>query len=92
MSHEQYSSERRVPTLPAEVLPNGKQLRVWCSHCGRYHLHGRPEPGDTLHRAAHCVYGNLDSPYRDGGYRLLEVGPVGTLEAPRRERAARAGR
>ncbi len=70
-----------IPVLPAEVLVNGTQVRVWCCSCNRFHIHGRPTPGsdDTRHRFAHCFTGNPQSPYVRTGYELREVGPVGKL-------------
>lgn len=41
-----------------------------------------PGSDQTAHRVAHCWID--DSPYRQTGYELFEVGPVGTLDTPRR--------
>ena len=53
-----------VPQLPAYPRTDGiPGLRVWCSWCRRWHVHG----AGYGHRAAHC---HTASPYRDSGYTL----------------------
>jgi hypothetical protein len=59
-----------IPTLPAWPSPDGKQWKVWCPHCRRYHFHGPP----AGHRVAHCT--RPDSPFRGTGYFIeLADGP-----------------
>jgi len=57
-----------IPTLHAYQHPNGVQVLVWCCHCSLYHWHGHP----AGHRAAHCA--DKASPYRLGGYNLIDAG------------------
>jgi hypothetical protein len=57
--------------LPAYPCDDGRQLRVWCDACNRWHYHGAAVAG---HRVAHCC---PDSPHRAAGYVLVptEVTP-----------------
>jgi len=61
--------EDGCPVLPAFVHDDG-QVNVWCIYCGAWHHHG----GGDGHRAAHCSH--PDSPYRETGYVLRQVGLV----------------
>jgi hypothetical protein len=67
-----------IPVLDA--YDDGKQYRVWCVYCKRWHYHGRQE-GD---RAAHCA---PDSPYTASGYVLRLAGYV--VDLPKRRKARR---
>ena len=64
---------RTTPELPA--YDTGRNLIVWCSHCCRWHAHGRGHHVGSEgngHRVAHCIKPN--SPYDRTGYILWYVG------------------
>jgi hypothetical protein len=48
--------------------PRSGNLRVWCSWCCHWHIHGAPSetPGDITHRTEHCFVPG--GPYRERGY------------------------
>jgi hypothetical protein len=52
------TDESQIPTLPAVLSADGRQLLVWCEYCERNHYHGA---GSYEHKVAHC--GNPESPY-----------------------------
>jgi hypothetical protein len=70
------------PLLVGDVSQSGKTIRVWCSHCARYHKHGwdseELENNDVEHRCAHC---GMDSPYGKSGY-YIGVRPDDGTEKP----------
>ena len=58
------------PLLVGYASPSGSSIRVWCSHCARYHKHGwSPDlaSDDVESRCCHC---DMDSPYSEGGYYI----------------------
>jgi hypothetical protein len=83
-----------LPILPAYQSRNGSQLYVWCEHENKWHYHGRcdgtcggrygyctcPFGSGDGHRAPHCTC--PQSPYRDRGYFIHEVGLL-TVEIER---------
>ena len=79
-----YIEDRTIPDLPAYHDPDGCQ-RIWCRHCACWHRHGVGEG----HRVAHCV--PAASPYKDGGYILVDAGPF-TEDVRRRHRIGRIPR
>lgn len=58
---------KNIPTLLGEKIRRN-QIKVWCEHCCKYHVHGFPEG----HRVAHCI--NPESPYNKTGY-FIKVEP-----------------
>ncbi len=49
----------------------GKDIRVWCEYCRKYHIHGYT--GETItHRVAHCH--NDKSPFYGEGYTIIITG------------------
>lgn len=68
-----------IPILDAYRTSGGRQLTVWCAHDRVWHTHGAVGPGvgdGNGHRVAHCA---TPTPYRDNGYILWEVDPIGDL-------------
>lgn len=62
-------SKQLVETLYGELTPSGRQIRVWCHHCNRVHIHGAGNDeaaGIATHRVCHCI--KLPSPYEIVGY------------------------
>ncbi|MEI6448539.1 MAG: hypothetical protein WCP98_01145 [Actinomycetes bacterium] len=64
----------KYPRLPAYLVNNGTQLRVWCCWCDQWHHHGAGAKDDPEYpllgsRAAHC---GTASPYRRTGYVLTD--------------------
>lgn len=67
----------RAPILDAYRVETTQcdLLKVWCRHCNKWHVHGvGDQPAIPSHRVAHCA--RDDSPYKQGGYYLREVGKL----------------
>jgi hypothetical protein len=69
-----YEDEYPVILVEAAPVPRGSgikepyQVRFWCEHCGKYHLHGwRDRTTHPGHRNAHC---SVNSPFYRTGYIL----------------------
>ncbi len=62
---------KEIPVL--EGFIEGNQLRVWCPHCRRYHIHGLggQDPAVLHHRVAHCS--SDSSPFQETGYYIKVV-------------------
>ena len=56
--------EATVPVLNGQITKSD-HVRIWCSWCGKEHLHGVEslQVGDVTHRSAHC---GPDGPYSLG--------------------------
>jgi hypothetical protein len=62
-------TRNKIPVLYGRITKSGRQIRVWCPVCKRYHLHGIPGGlQESEHRVAHCI--DRKSPYRETGYYL----------------------
>jgi hypothetical protein len=65
-----FAENDATPVLRGEIFAPGR-VRVWCSFCRTYHVHGWPPgtPDDALeHRVAHCL--NKSGPYARTGYHI----------------------
>jgi hypothetical protein len=71
-----------IPVVTGYLAPGSKQIKVWCEHCGRYHLHGAPDgmADDYEHRVAQCYVPG--SPYKGTGYLIKVI----RTAAPKRRR------
>jgi hypothetical protein len=78
----QAKRSRPIPVVTGYLAPGSKQIKVWCEHCGQYHLHGAPDgvADDNQHYAAQCYVPG--SPYRGTGYLIKVI----RTAAPKRRR------
>ena len=70
------STTAKLPTIQAFRHGRDKRgkhsnLVFHCPHCRAWHIHGSVEG----HRVHHCHF-NLESPFRETGYYLMDAGEI----------------